>query len=100
MNTLIEKLEKDVDKASWDLLAPYFAKGLLLFVEKELDLCEVGQAVAQDDIEKVKNWQKNNLFIPVSSEQASIWSTLPKDSCFCHFIIVQPFVLIQEFTQN
>ncbi len=50
---LKEKLSKDVDEASWELLADHHKRGAV-FLVKDLDIVDVGAAMANDDSANVK----------------------------------------------
>ncbi|MBS7325722.1 MAG: DUF2288 domain-containing protein [Thiopseudomonas sp.] len=77
----------------WAELAPWFAKGQLLWVAGDLDLVAVAEAIANDDKDEVARLMQQERLGRMSDEQASdlhqrdpeLWAT-----------VVRPWVLVQE----
>lgn len=89
---LRDKLEKDIDKASWEMLSDHHKRGAV-FWAKDVDLLDVAVALATDEVSKVKLWLDSGSFLKVEDEHADEWAKEPKAKNF-KFIIVQPYVVI------
>ncbi len=64
----------------------------MIVVDQNLDLIEVGYAIAEDKTNLVQNWINEQLIHKPSSQQLSLWNEHPTHQF--NTIIVQPFVLI------
>ena len=95
-STLRKKLMSEVDRVSWRPLAPHHERGVLWLLAMDLDLVEVGMAVAEDRVSDVSAWiQTGQLRRPTDGE-VQAWFDDPVAQHFA-FLIVQPFVLAVEF---
>ncbi|MCH2534540.1 MAG: DUF2288 domain-containing protein [Bdellovibrionales bacterium] len=92
MADLKEKLEKEIQQVEWEQLKPHQEREALVMVSQELPLVDVALAFAEDDTKNVKKWMSQNL---VYKPSATEMSRHPSQKNF-KFVIVQPFVLIQE----
>lgn len=98
IETLVEieaRLKAETFVTSFDALLPHAARDALLRVDGSLDLIAVGVAIATDRIHVVKLWTSAGLVRKPSAVELETWTLRPKDECF-RFIIVQPYVLVQE----
>lgn len=94
---LKEKLEKEILETNWDPLAPHFARGSVYLLDQDLDLAEVGVAMAQDDVATIKRWLDDGLMCPPTPEEATSFA---KNSDYTFkMLIVEPYVLIQKRLQ-
>lgn len=92
MSDLKDRLEKEIQQVEWEQLKPHHEREALVMVSQELPLIEVALAFAEDNTESVKKWMSQNLvYKPSPSDTARH----PSEKTF-KFVIVQPFVLIQE----
>ncbi|MEM7220457.1 MAG: DUF2288 domain-containing protein [Pseudomonadota bacterium] len=87
------KLLGETALAPWSDLQRFFAQGVLLGVAAELDLIEVGLALARDDAERVRDWQTRQLLGPVTDEQARRWQDGAID---LWTTVIRPWVVVQE----
>jgi len=97
MNSKIElkdKLHKEILDTTWDPVAKHFARGNVYYLENELDVSDVGVAMATDDVTNIKKWLDHGLLYPPTSEQATIFAE-DKELLFS-MLIIEPYVLIQE----
>lgn len=95
---LKEKLEKDILDTNWKPLAEHFARGAVYLLDKELELLDVGVAMAEDDVGRIKTWLDDGLLYPPTPEEATAFS---KDSdIYFNMLIVEPYVLIQRKVQG
>jgi hypothetical protein len=91
---LEEKLKSEIHQVEWDALTPHVQRGRVITISQELDLLEVALKVAHDDSKSIQNWLDEGKVIPLSEELSQKWSETPKKPF--QFIILQPYVLIQE----
>lgn len=93
ISPLYAEILGETARISWAELAPWFAKGQLLWVAADLDLVGVAEAIAADDKEQVSQLMQENRLHRLTDEQASdlhqrdpeLWAT-----------VVRPWVLVQE----
>ena len=50
MSDLREKLQQNLDEAEWEWLIPHVQKDAVILVAENLDLLDVGEAIASDNI--------------------------------------------------
>ena len=94
MADLKAELAKDLDEAQWEWLIPHVKRDSVLIVAKELNLVDVGIAIASDNLLPVQHWVSEQLIQKPSETQLSDWNSDPKKRF--NTLIVQPYVLIQE----
>jgi hypothetical protein len=93
---LREQLTELLDEAELDWLKPHIHKDTVVIVHPDLDLVEVGVAIAQDDAMLVQRWIGEQLIVKPSIAQLETWNTIaPKFQA----LIVQPYVLVKELSQ-
>ena len=88
------QLQENLDEAEWDWLIPHVKRDSLVVVTSQLDLLDVGVAIATDNVSSIQRWISEALIYKPSPEQISDWnqnSTKKFDA-----IIVDPFVVVQE----
>jgi hypothetical protein len=94
---LKEKLEKDILETSWNPLAEHFAKGAVYLLDGDLELAEVGESMAGDNLSSVKEWLDNGLLYPPTPEEALKFSQT--EEVLFNMLIIEPYVLIQRKIQ-
>jgi len=94
MSDLREKLQQNVDEAEWEWLIPHVQKDGVIVVAKNLDLLDVGEAIAGDNIPSVQRWIDEQLLAKPTIDQVGEWN-LNRTKRF-NALIVEPYVLIQE----
>lgn len=93
ISPLYAEILGETARISWGELAPWFAKGLLLWVASDQDLIAVAEAIAADDKKQVNSLMQKRLLARLGNEQArdfhardpELWAT-----------VVSPWVLVQE----
>lgn len=98
MQDLRTQLLEDVDEAEWGWLIPHVQRDAVVVVAAELDLVDVGEAIASDQVSLVQNWINQQLIAKPSPEQMADWNG-DRTKRF-NSLIVQPYVLIQEQTHS
>lgn len=96
---LYKKFLKELDSADWNLLKDHFKREALFIVDQDLDLAQVALAIAEDSVKLVKDWLGSNKIRKVEAEETKLWEASP-NQFFCHFLIVQPYVLIKLIKQD
>jgi len=87
-------LEQQVDEITWEILKPHIEKGDFFVVGQELDFLGTAVAIAEDDAEKVKVWIELGHLTRPAPESLNSWSLVAGKKF--KFVIVKPFLLIQE----
>ena len=88
------QLDENLDEAEWEWLIPHVQRDSVIIVTSELDLLEVGEAIAADKASTVQNWIDEALIAKPSAAQIGEWN-MQREKRF-DTLIVQPFVLVQE----
>lgn len=88
------QLDENLDEAEWEWLIPHVQRDSVIVVAKELDLLDVGEAIASDKASTVQNWIDEALISKPSEVQMGEWN-MQREKRFST-LIVQPFVLVQE----
>ncbi len=96
---LIKKLTGEIDHCDWSMLETHYENGAVFLVHEDLDLVQVGIALANDEASKVKLWQSSGQFRVPSETEALNWAKTPYVK-LAKCLIIQPFVLIQIFKGN
>lgn len=89
---LYAKLNGETARIPWKELQRYFASGLVIQVNEELDLVDVATRVAKDDTAAVSQWMSENRLGKVDDEQAQTW--LEADAQVWA-VVVRPWILVQ-----
>ncbi|MEN9722768.1 MAG: hypothetical protein RJB38_754 [Pseudomonadota bacterium] len=84
----------EIHEGQWSWLIPHQERGAVIVVAPDLDLSDVGHQVAQDHQEQISAWISDGLLSRPQEAQLSIWTENPEIRF--RFLIVQPYVLIQE----
>jgi hypothetical protein len=98
MTANIDALEKakvnlETSQIPWQELQRFFAAGLAIAVNKELDLIEVAYQFSVDNKLLVEDWLKNRQIGPVSDQQAIDWLD---NNAEVWAVVVKPWILVQD----
>ena len=94
MQDLRAELQESIDEAEWQWLEPHARRDSVVWVAAELNLVDVGYAIANDETLSVQHWIDEALIQKPSEHQMLSW-TQDQAKRF-NALIVQPFVLVQE----
>jgi len=97
MSNIKAQLREQLAEVGWQDLQPHAKRDALILVDENLDLVEVGYAIANDNAQVVQNWISEQLIQKPTNEQLSNWNGQPEQIFIT--IIVQPFVLISTITK-
>ena len=90
--TTAEKLKKYTGVVDWKTLEPHYKNEALLWIDPSLDLTTVGEAIANDEADKVKAWKESGDLVTPSAPHAFYWE---ESEATFRALVVSPFVLIQ-----
>jgi hypothetical protein len=90
------ELADRVGPAQWDWLKPHISRDAVVIVDPQLDLVEVGLALATDNVQAVQHWIGEALLSKPTVEQLETWDR--EDCKPWNSLIVQPYVLVQELS--
>lgn len=94
MSDLKTELLENLDEAEWEWLIPHAQRDAVIVVSDNLDLVEVGEAIASDNTQSVQNWIDEQLLTKPSPVQLGTWNSEPSKRF--NTLIIQPYVLVQE----
>jgi hypothetical protein len=94
MNDLRAELAESLDEAEWDWLEPHAKRDSVIVVSQALNLLDVGEAIANNNVTSVQHWIQEALIEKPSPTQLSDWNQ-NREKRF-NALIVQPYVLVQE----
>jgi hypothetical protein len=88
------RLSTEIHRVDWKPLAPHAKRGGLVLVACELDLIDVGAAVAGDDGQQVEKWMEARQLRRPTEVELEAW----RDESGERFsvLIIQPYVLVQR----
>ncbi|HEY9829563.1 MAG TPA: DUF2288 domain-containing protein [Stenomitos sp.] len=96
MQELRAQLAEALDEAELEWLKPHIQRDVVVVVHPQLDLLDVGIAIARDDTLSVQHWISEQLIHKPSSDQIADWNR--EQTIRFQALIVQPYVLVQEST--
>jgi hypothetical protein len=88
------ELAENLDEAEWNWLKPHVQRDMVLVVHQELDLLDVGVAIARDDVLSVQHWISEQLLHKPFPNQLVDWNT--DQTKRFQALIVQPYILVKE----
>lgn len=94
MEDLKTQLSENLAEAVWEWLRPLSESQSVVVVMSGLNLLEVGEALASDQVNLVQRWLTEKMIYKPSPEELALWNDTP--SKLFQALIVQPFVLVQE----
>ncbi|MCX7545216.1 DUF2288 domain-containing protein [Marinicella gelatinilytica] len=78
-------------------LQKFFAKGVILVVDPELDLIDVAEKIHADDADCISDWINAKLLTRAHDEHAKKW--LKQNACF-EAVTMAPWVVVQEINKS
>jgi len=97
-DSLRDKLRAEVMASYWEDLAPHAKRTALLLLREELDLLDVAEIMAGDDVDKMKALLGSGALIRVSAADADALEA-ETDRRF-QFVVIQPWVLAQRLLES
>lgn len=90
---LRKQLAADRAMALWRDLVPHARRNHVFVVAERLDLVDVGQALAENDVKQVESWVADGSLRHPLPDEMTIWHDQP--GTLFGMLIVQPYVLVQ-----
>ena len=88
-----QQLAEELASVEWKSLLPHAKRDAVIVVREELNLLDVGVAIAQNDMVSVQSWISQQLIHKPYADELTQWNReLTKPFMT---LIVQPFVLVQ-----
>lgn len=87
------KINLETSTIAWKELQRFFASGGAVYVASDLDLVDVAQRMAQDDVQTIKEWMAAGKVANVSDQQAQSWF---ESDALVWAVVVKPWVLVQD----
>lgn len=94
MSDLKDELRESLDEAEWEWLIPHAQRDAVIVVAGDLNLVDVGEAIANDRTSSVQQWIDKQLITKPSNTQLGEWNSNPSKRF--DTLIIQPYVLVQE----
>lgn len=94
---LRQKLNLETGKLEWEELQPHFARGAVVVAAAGLDLVEVAMAFARDDRTTIDKLLDSQQLHTATDDEARDWNTT---NCRFWAVVVAPWVIVQEMTEN
>lgn len=90
-----DKLNLETGQISWPELARHFARGVVIIVDKNLDLLDVAAQLADDNKTQIESLIEQKHLVRATDEHAIHWQQ--HDPLFWA-VVIAPWVLVQEIT--
>ncbi len=87
------KLNLETGKLTWPELEQFFAKGVIVCVDKKQDLIKIAAALAEDQTVKITELLETRIIKKPNIEQAKLWH---QNRQAFWAVVVAPWVMIQE----
>ncbi|NJL85520.1 MAG: DUF2288 domain-containing protein [Leptolyngbyaceae cyanobacterium SM1_1_3] len=88
------ELTEMVAPAVWSDLVPHAKRDAVVVVVPQMDLVEVGVAIATDNTAAVQRWIGEQLIAKPTPAQLTAWSSNTQKRL--RALIIQPYVLVQD----
>lgn len=93
LEILRAKINAETGQLGWKELERHFARGVVIKVERGLDLVDVATRIAQDDKAVVERWLNEGRIARASAEDAADWN---QRRPMFWAVVTAPWVLAQE----
>jgi hypothetical protein len=92
-----QRINLETAMIGWQELQRYFAMGVLIVVEKELDLVSIASAFIDDDRNRIQTLLSQENVRKADTRDARRWN---QDNTEFWAVVVAPWVLVQEYRQE
>ena len=86
------RIHAETAKIAWQELQRFFAQGLAIGVEPELDLVDVACEMSYDNRDRIEAWMESGKIAQVSDAQAIEWHEA-NGLMWC--VVIRPWILVQ-----
>jgi len=87
------KLNSETATIAWKEIEPFFAKGLVVLVNENLDLVDVAFEISRDNTARISEWIEQGNLLRDFEDQATQWS---EEDAVVWCVVVRPWVLVQQ----
>lgn len=94
LNDLHAQLTEALDEAEWQWLQPHVERDVVILVSPSLDLVNVAEMIANDQVGVVQDWIAQHLIYKPAPALVEEWNQTPERRFKA--LIVQPYVLLQD----
>jgi hypothetical protein len=88
-----KEINLETSQIPWYELQRFFASGLAISVNPEIDLIDVAYQFSVDNKTQVEQWLKEKKISPVTDQQALKWHD---DAIIVWAVVIKPWVLVQH----
>ena len=86
------RIHAETAKIAWQELQRFFAQGLAIGVEPELDLVDVACEMSYDNKDRIEAWMESGKVPQVSDAQAIEWL---EANALMWCVVIRPWILVQ-----
>jgi hypothetical protein len=97
-DNLKAQLTELLDEAELEWLKPHIQKDAVILVDANLDILDVGVAIASDNTQSVQHWIGEQLLVKPSPEILNRWNANPSQRF--QAMIIQPYILVKELERS
>ena len=83
-----------IEQAEWQWLKPHLSRDALIIVNSSLELLKVSEEMTKNNSNQIQEWIRTGLLSKPTLENVKDWDQT--EGKRFNFLIVQPYVLIQE----
>jgi len=87
------RLNHETAVIAWAELVRHFARGVVIKVERSVDLIDAAQCLAEDDADQLQAWINSTEVMRATDDDARDWTAREPDF-WC--VVTAPWVLVQE----
>lgn len=89
---LLEKLTRECTPIDWLRLKPHYNQDILITVQKDLDIINVGIEMANDNKIQIEKWIHEKKLVKPTPEQINAWD---QQNTRFKSLVISPYVLMQ-----
>ena len=93
--TLIEELSAQILVTPFVELEPHLKRGAVILISEDIDLAQTAAWIAEDNKQEISRLLAQGLLTKPTLKDLETWR---QDKRFFRMLIVQPFVVAQNFT--
>jgi hypothetical protein len=97
-DNLKTQLTELLDEAELEWLKPHIQKDAVIIVDANLDILDVGVAIANDNTQSVQHWIGEQLLVKPSPAILNRWNANPNQRF--QAMIIQPYILVKELVRS
>jgi len=87
-----KEINLETSQIPWHELQRFFASGLAISVDSDIDLVDAAYQFSSDNKAQVAQWLKDKTVSPVTDEQALKWV---EEDALVWAVVIKPWILVQ-----